>query len=213
MYTFREYNILENFKNFIDPEETRDQRLKYVDQVWDILQASYKDIGGIKGSGFKDKEDMVKTIAFWKIFTRAEKVIAVAMYKDKSGRKGVAYGSDGSDDSKKVMASIFSADLDKSYSELSGRALGFVLKSVDPSVIQPFFMPVEKVKETLAGKKIIELENIEDDNAVVANLDEKDQKLWAKWPNLRRFFYVRELAGELKLKLSIGTTSIPVLKN
>ena len=38
------------------------EKEKYVDEVWDMLQTAYSSIGGIKGSGFESKEDMIKKI-------------------------------------------------------------------------------------------------------------------------------------------------------
>lgn len=44
-----------------------------------------------------------------------EKVLAVAMYKDKEGRKLIAIGTDGSQEAKKKIAEIMRNDLDRSY--------------------------------------------------------------------------------------------------
>lgn len=72
----------ERFVNIFSDEETK---RKYASDVWDILQKSYADIGGIKGSGFKTIDDMVKNIPFWKLSVHDGVVDAVAMYKDKGG--------------------------------------------------------------------------------------------------------------------------------
>lgn len=57
-------------------------REKYAEQVWDVLQFSYRDIGGIKGSGFSSIQDMIDNIPFWKMVTKNGEVHAVVMYKD-----------------------------------------------------------------------------------------------------------------------------------
>jgi len=54
-----------------------------VDQVWNILQSSYASQGGIKGTGFGSKEEMIRKIPFWKIFRRGDQVKVVFLYKDK----------------------------------------------------------------------------------------------------------------------------------
>ena len=69
---------------------------KHVDAVWDMLQHSYAKIGGIHGSGFSSKEDMIAKIPMWKIGKTGGRVNSVVLYKDKEGRKSVAAGTDGS---------------------------------------------------------------------------------------------------------------------
>ena len=100
MKTFKEfineqrYQLLsERFINLIGDDERKED---YRDQVWNLLQTSYKPIGGIKGTGFKSPDDMVKNIPFWKMAVKDGKVEAVIMYRDKGGRKSVAMGSTGS---------------------------------------------------------------------------------------------------------------------
>lgn len=94
-----EQTLTEKFINLIGEKDIEKKR-EYADRVWDILQRSYAKIGGIKGSGFKSKEDMIKNIPFWKIMKSNGKVIAVKLYKDKNGRKSVAGGTDGSKEAK-----------------------------------------------------------------------------------------------------------------
>jgi hypothetical protein len=50
--------LLETYVNLFEP----DKKWKYAQQVWDILQNSYKNAGGLKGSGFESIESMVKNI-------------------------------------------------------------------------------------------------------------------------------------------------------
>ena len=49
---------------------------KYVDDVWEMLQDSYRRMGGIKGSGFRNKQDMIDNIPFWKVIKVKGKVVA-----------------------------------------------------------------------------------------------------------------------------------------
>lgn len=83
----------ENYKNFI---LNKDMKEKYKNEVWDLIQDSYSAIGGIKGSGFSSPDDMIENIPFWKVYTKNNKVLMVVLYKEKSGRKLVALGIDGS---------------------------------------------------------------------------------------------------------------------
>lgn len=68
MLSFKQY-ISENYKNFIGPKSHIDRK-KWADQAWDIVQKSYAHIGGIKGSGFKSKQDMIDNILLETIYKR-----------------------------------------------------------------------------------------------------------------------------------------------
>lgn len=61
--------LTESYINLFKEQEKE----KYVDEVWDLIQTSYKPIGGIHGSGFKSKDDMIKNIPFWKLVKRGGK--------------------------------------------------------------------------------------------------------------------------------------------
>ena len=97
---FKTY-LNEGFVNLIHDDPKKSQ---YVDAVWDMLQTSYAKIGGIKGNGFQSKEAMM-SLPFWKVGTVKGKPVAVTIYKDKSGRKAVASGTDGSDEGKMRIGS------------------------------------------------------------------------------------------------------------
>lgn len=81
-------------------EEDVELKNQYIDQVWQILQDSYKDIGGLQIFG--RPQDLLKANNMWKMVTRNGKVVAVVIYKRRNGgRKLVAGGSDGTDTGKK----------------------------------------------------------------------------------------------------------------
>lgn len=203
MLSFKQY-ISENFKNFIGPKSKAD-REKWADQVWDILQKSYAPIGGIKGSGFSSKQDMIDNIPFWKIYTKNDKVVAAAFYKDKGGRKSVAIATDGSDLGKKIVGDIFKASLGVSYGEKSGPALGTMMKTVSWDELKNFLMTPDQV-EKVTGETVIAATKFG-----YENLDEKDKKTYDKFPQLKPYFYVRELGGEMHLKVSMGTPNLKIL--
>lgn len=206
MLTFSQYSLTENYKNFIGKDSIENRR-RWADQVWDIVQSSYAAIGGIKGSGFNTKEDMITNIPFWKIYTKKDKVIAAFFYKDKSGRKIVAMGIDGSDLSVKITDSVYKASLGVSYGEKSGRALGKMMKTVKWNDLKGFLLEPSVVQK-VTGKKTTP---ISDFNA--SDLDEKDRFTYEKYPELRPWMYVRELGGEMHLKVSMGTPNLPIFKN
>lgn len=72
MISYKEF-LTENFKNLFVKDKSK--RLIYIDEVWDILQSSYADNGGIKGKGFSSKQDIIDNIPFWKLFTRNNKIL------------------------------------------------------------------------------------------------------------------------------------------
>jgi hypothetical protein len=44
----------------------------------------------------------------------------------------------------------------------------------------------------------------------VQNLDVKDKFTYDKFPQLKPYFYVRELGGEMHLKVSMGTPNLKI---
>lgn len=197
MITFRKY-ITESVRNLIGADE---DKKKYADSVWDILQKSYAPIGGIKGSGFESKLSMIQSIPFWKLYFKNSRLVAVAMYKDNQGRKGVAYGTDGTAVGKTALADIFKNDFGRSYEELSGSAFSFVMKNVPKYALMPYFISPSKIAKILSGDKII----LPTQEYVNDNLSKSDQGMWNRYQELHDFFYVREIGGKPHLKIAIGT--------
>jgi hypothetical protein len=204
MQSFKSF-LNENYKNFIGPDSI-DSRRVWVDQLWSILQKSYAPIGGIKGSGFSSKEDMIQNIPFWKIYTKNNKVVAAALYKDKGGRKAVAIAADGSDLGKKIVGDMFKSSLGVSYGEKSGPALSLMMKSVPWSELENFMLTPKEVSK-ISSEKVIPVEKYG-----YKKLDEKDKFTYDKFPQLRPYFYVRELGGKMHLKASMGTPNLPIIK-
>lgn len=116
--------LTETFKNLFADDADRQ---RYANEVFSILQRSYEPIGGLKGGGFSSPQDMIDTIPFWKLAIKDGKVVAVAMYRDTSGRKRVAIGTDGSAEGKKQIANIVKSDYtqSRSWAEISGPSLAF----------------------------------------------------------------------------------------
>jgi hypothetical protein len=202
MLSFKQF-IIENYKNLIGPNSKTD-REKWVDQAWDILQKSYAPIGGIKGNGFNSKQDMVDNIPFWKLYAKGDHLVAAAFYKDKGGRKSVAIATDGSNLGKKIVGDIFKASLGVSYGEKSGPALATMVKTVPWETLEGFLFTPEQL-EKISGEKVIRVEKFG-----VENLDPKDKFTYEKFPQLRPYFYIRELGGEMHLKAAMGTPNLKI---
>ena len=141
------------FSNFLGEEQIlnehyvnafkSDVKKKYTQEVWDILQASYAYIGGIKGEEFQTPESMLK-VPFWKICIKNGKAVMVCMYKDHNGRKSIAFGTNGSPEGKIAMAQCIKSDLDVGYSEVSGAAEGFIKKRF-PELYDKYRIPSKYV--------------------------------------------------------------------
>lgn len=196
--------INENYKNFIGPN-SREKREEWADQAWDIVQKSYAPIGGIKGSGFNSKQDMIDNIPFWKIYTKGDRLVAAAFYKDKGGRKSVAIATDGSNLGKKIVGDIFKASLGVSYGEKSGASLGTMMKNVPWKELQKFLFTPKQL-EKISGKRVVPVSKYD-----IGDLDEKDQKTYKKFPELKPYFYVREIDDKPHLKVAMGTPNLPII--
>jgi hypothetical protein len=172
MLTFKTF-LTERWLNLFTPEEKE----KYVDEVWDILQASYAYAGGMKGNGFQSKETMINKIPFWKLHKIGGKIVTVAMYKDKDGRKKIAGGV--LHNSKEGMLSYKESmlqDLERSYFEVSDRAFGFIKKHLGPNYLEKA-IPVSIVKRKLIDDVIIPIDD---------------------------YFYKRKIGGEWITKIMMG---------
>ena len=148
MKTFREMALNETIHNlFTDIEKE-----KYVDDIWKLLQDSYKSIGGLKGSGFNNKEEMIHKIKMWKIVRKDFKVVAGLLYKDKGMRKTVAIFTDGSKEAKRAITNILKDDFERSYIEVSHSLLKFLEKKM-PIVVKKYVVDTSTVQNIL-GKEI-----------------------------------------------------------
>lgn len=199
---FKSYYLQERFLNLIGTDK---EKLKYVDQVWDILQKSYENIGGIKGSGFTSKEDMVANIPFWKLSIKDSKVNSVVMYKDKNGRKSVAIGTDGTTEGKTKIAEIISKDIFRAFGEKSGASLGLIMKTIPWPKIETFIKTPEEVKKILPDDKIIPLKDIPKED-----WEDSLQKILNRYPFLIDYIYFRKINNQLKYKVLIGTTGLTI---
>ena len=169
--------VTETFDNLLPKD--RDKKLAIADQVYDILQSSYASQGGIKGSGFQSPEAMADKIPMWEVFRRGKDVKAVTLYKDKSGRKMVATGTDGSREAKLMLAKMLIQDVTsgRSFGEVSGKALAFLQKLLGDELYK-HAVPVEKAQEILPNDRLTPVD---------------------------KFMYTREIGGEEIEKLMVGT--------
>lgn len=132
MATLKQFrqDIQERFVNLLPQHDKR--KAEHADEVWNLLQKAYAPIGGLHTIGFSSKEDMIKNIPMWKLHKRGGEIKAVAMYKDRGGRKKVAIATDGSAEGKRGLADIYKNDAvqGRSYSEISKKALTFAKNNI-----------------------------------------------------------------------------------
>jgi hypothetical protein len=67
--------LTERVLNLHTPEE----KAKYVDQIWDLLQKAYSKIGGFKSAS--SKEELIANPGYWKAVKRGDKITAVNLYR------------------------------------------------------------------------------------------------------------------------------------
>ena len=185
----RDILLTENFKNLFSANDKE----KWAEQAFAQLQATYGPIGGLHGNGFSSIEDFKTNIPFWKLSVKNGKIIAAAFYKDKAGRKCVAVSQDGTKEGKAALAEIMSADLKhgRSYIEVSGGALGFLVKLHGHEELKKYAVPVPILRKEMG-----------DDLHTVPESD-PDLK---KYPELKDYFYQRMIGGELHTKIALGRT-------
>lgn len=194
--------ITERYVNLIGPDPKKD---RYKDEVFDILQKSYANIGGLASSGFESPKAMVEKIPFWKLAIKSGKVVAAVLYKDKNGRKAVASGTDGTLAGKKAMVDIVRQEHNRSYVEKSKASLGLFMKSLPRQEALNAIIPVEKVKEILPKEEITPVDL--DPQSWPVTDDERESTLATleRFPELADYGYFRELGGEMKFKIMVGT--------
>ncbi len=197
--------ITEKFINLIG-DRSLDQKNQYKQQVFDLLQSSYASIGGIKGSGFDSADDMVANIPFWKLAVKDGKLVAMVLYKDKQGRKSVAAGTDGSSVGKLTLQNMVSAEPDRSYAEKSKAALSLAIKNMTPAEKSKYLIPVSQVK-SITGDPIIPIKDLPESDwptADPAEIESTKVSL-ARYPELWDYGYFREIGGQQKFKVMMGT--------
>jgi hypothetical protein len=166
--------LTETYINAISPADKQ----KYAEQVWDMLQASYASLpGGFATAATID--ELIQKSLLWKMVKRDGKIVAVQIYKDQYGRKGIAGGSDGSSIGKTEVSKIIADDikLNRSWAEVSGSPERIMTK-----------LGAQPIPNTLAamltGKEILEL-------------------------NPDGYHYTRLIAGEPHEKIMFGTVNLP----
>tara|TARA_R110000744_G_scaffold351147_1_gene456932 strand:+ start:37 stop:639 length:603 start_codon:yes stop_codon:yes gene_type:complete len=190
LQNIKERLITEKFQNLFH----KDEKEQHSEAVWDMLQKSYAKIGGIKGSGFESAKAMTEKIPFWKIAFKNGVPKAVVMYKDKGGRKTVAMGTDGTPEGLKLFKSILREDMNRSWGEYSKALLSIIMKLVSWSELKKYVVDPKSIKDAVP---------IGADE--LTKLDARQKQVLAKYPQLKKWGYFREIGGEVLFKVAFGT--------
>jgi hypothetical protein len=169
MKNFNEFLQTEKFVNALTPATKR----KLAPDVWAILQDAYASIGGFKSAANPD--ELVTDSHLWKAVRIKDKIVAIAVYKKKHGRKAIGYGSDGSAEGKKGIKEIMIDDLKRGWVESSGAVEKFLMRNGGKKYLVPNTRAAQ-----LTGKEIL-------------NLDPDG------------YHYTRLIAGKPHVKVIIGT--------
>lgn len=157
---------------------------KYVDIVWNMLQAAYKDIGGFLTA--KTKDELIKKSSLWKLVRRNNNIVAVAIYTSKKGgRKLIAVATDGTTIGKDALYSIIKEDIKmmnqrQAWAEVSGK-MEYLYNKMGGVVI-----PSKYVQNILKDKEIF---GQKDDGHYSRNIEnEPHEKIMFGWidPEIKR---------------------------
>ena len=127
-----------------------DDKNRFADDVWAMLNASYARLGGFKS--FDNKTHMVNDPGMWiLIFDENENLIAALVSKYQYGNKLVGMGTDGSQESKKQLIYLmqYLKRQQNFWTEASGPAEKF-FNNLDIPKIE------SKHAEKLTGKQILD---------------------------------------------------------
>jgi len=154
------------------------EKMFIVDDIFSILQDSYKNVNG--GLHFKSKDELLNKTNLWRVIYLDENIVGVVIYKAKKGLKMVALGIKNIGRTskffiKKMLSYIFQLTFTNSWMEVSESVEKFIIKNGG----EKFFIRNTLAKQ-LTGKEILSLD-------------------------ADGYHYEREILGVVKRKVMIGT--------
>ena len=82
--------FLEHYVTLFDSDKDTEKKEEYLNDVWNILQDTYKNIGGI--ANIESPEELLDRKYVWKLVTKNKEVLAVSISKTKSGGRKIFVG-------------------------------------------------------------------------------------------------------------------------
>lgn len=192
-------HITSGVMNLFGPDPLKE---KYKEDVYTLLQQSYKYAGGLLSSG-TENSDVITKLPMWTVAVKNGKVIAAILYKDRNGCKAIATGTDGSMAGKRTLSSLVCRDASRSYSEKSRSSLNLFLK-VTPNARDYLIDPVQAAM--ISGKDIIPISGLDQNDWPAEESEIKSALLTLeRYPFLKDYGYFRPLKGHMKFKIMLGT--------
>jgi len=148
-------------------------KAKWVDKVWEILEKTYSKVEG--GLLFSHKSDLISSTSNWKLIVKKNKILAVAIFKEKAGQKLIAMGKGDEKEGREALVHLLKSSLERAWMEVSEAAEVFVMKYCDG---EKFLIHQNEVMRYL--------------NKGISMLDDG-------------YHYMREIAGIQKTKILLGT--------
>ena len=105
-------------ESFVNITSTQDKD-KYLDIVWNMLQTAYEPIGGFKSS---TKESLIRETDMWKLCRRNNNITSLLLYVNKKGHKLIGGATNGTSEGKKDLYKMIDEDIKfkRAWAEVSG---------------------------------------------------------------------------------------------
>jgi len=176
------------------------EKSQYANAVYNLLEDAYASCGGINlASGFKNVDDMIKSIPVWRLIFKNNELISVMLFKVKSNKlKMVAYAPL-TDIDPTIRKSDLQFMLNNSVAELSGKLLSITLKEIK-TTWRGF---VSKSPKKTLKKEVIALSVYLKTKTLPKNSEEMHWKLKKDYPELLEYCYLRKIGNEFKLKILV----------
>jgi hypothetical protein len=138
--------------------------MPYANQVWDMLQRSYKKIGGFKSAN--SPEELVNDSGYWKLIRRGSHITALGVYKrvpNTDNFKMIAHASETylnpeTGDYKATTQGLKDYHMLKNDDIKTNRAWAEVSGPAEKIMLRSGAKPIDnKYAEFLTGKKILDL--------------------------------------------------------
>jgi hypothetical protein len=107
---------------------------------------------------------------------------------------------------KLTLQNMVSAEPDRSYAEKSKAALSLAIKNMTPAEKSKYLIPVSQVK-SITGDPIIPIKDLPESDWPItdpAEIESTKMSL-ARYPELWDYGYFREIGGQQKFKVMMGT--------
>lgn len=161
----------ERFVNVFTPEDKQ----KHMDELWQLLELTYAEIGGLMGAS---KNDLISAPGIWKLVRKEGKIIAGILYRDLAGRKIRLVLHNNSEQGKDWVKKIIKDDI------AFGRSWGEVSGALEKVMIKLGARPVSNLHaEEILGKPVTDLHsdgyhytrnvggNVEKEQVILGNLE------------------------------------------